>query len=165
MGWSLVPGDNSGAALPPAGGVGSQDWPVSGGDSFSGSAASAFSQPQYGRGRTSNVAIVPDANGLLPGQTKFYTPPPTLDAQGQVISSVGADGAPLIQPTLSISRAALPALQAAPANAFASAGSNFGGGGLNANRGGSAGGNAGGGAASGGGLAGGANGRGGAAAF
>jgi hypothetical protein len=119
MSWSLVPGDTTPTSLPTAGGVSNQSWPVSGGTGFNpGTAAAAFAQQQSSHAPGNQVAIVPDTNGLLPGQTKFYTPPPTLDTQGQVISSVDANGAPLIQPTLSISRAALPALQAAPANAY-----------------------------------------------
>lgn len=151
MGWSLVPGDPSPAPLASAGGVPSQGWAASGVQSFgANSAATAFNGPTHGHAPGSQVSIVPDANGLLPGQTKFYTPPPALDAQGQVISSIGPDGAPVIQPTLSISRAALPALQAQPSNAFtAGLGHGNNGSGLVGGRAGG-GGNAGGGAAGGG---------------
>lgn len=145
MGWSLIPGDPSPAPLTSAGGVPSQGWAASGVQSFgANSAATAFNGPTHGHAPGSQVSIVPDANGLLPGQTKFYTPPPALNAQGQVISSVDANGAPIIQPTLSISRAALPALQAQPSNAFTAGlghgnnGSGLVGGGSGGNRGGGA---------------------------
>lgn len=134
MGWSLVPGDPQPAALPSAGGVNSSGWPVSGGVGFNpGSAGAAFSGaiPSHGQNPASNISMVPDSNGLLPGQTKFYTPPPvvgqTVDASNNPLPDV---------PTLQISRPALVALAQAPANAFTAAGSNFGAGGANVNFGG-----------------------------
>lgn len=134
MGWSLIPGDPAPAALPTAGGVNSGGWPVSGGVGFNpGGAGSAFSHaiPSHGQNPSSNISMVPDANGLLPGQTKFYTPPPivgqTVDASMNPLPNV---------PTNQISRPALVALAQAPANAFTAAGSNFGNAGVNVNFGG-----------------------------
>src|ERR1041384_4014344 len=111
MGWSLVPGDPSPAPLQSAGGVPSQGWSASGAQSFgANSAASAFHGPLNSHAPGNQVSIVPDANGLLPGQTKFYTPPaPPIAPGGQTIAVDPTNGAPLVTPTYTISRAALPA--------------------------------------------------------
>jgi len=68
-----------------------------------------------------NVAIVPDANGLMPGQTKFYSPPPAApgvtDPNALVPGTDAFVSEAAAAPTYSeVAPSALPAILAAPAN-------------------------------------------------
>lgn len=93
---------------------------IQGGQQGQGSVAAAFSHPSPQQ----QVAITPDANGLLPGQTKFFTPSPgATEDQVHVFQSVDPS-LPPDQRTLVVSRPALAALQAAPANNLTLGGGN-----------------------------------------
>ncbi len=80
----------------------------------------------------SNVAIVPDANGLLPGQTKFYSPPPAAPGVTDPNALVPGNDAFVSEaaaaPTYSeVAPSALPAILGAPANFLGMGGENSGG--------------------------------------